>query len=153
MKNLIPDILDLIKYLPGIPANDVLRQKILEIRDLAETMDKDNRRYRRSVIKLKKEVQRLNDRITELGGSARGDSAESSNIRMMDNYVEHEGALFKRDPDGRHQTVPYCPRCEIATRVSIYGTPFHCNTCGWYASFDDTEIERIISELPAAEKD
>ena len=147
MKHLIPEILDMIKYLPGIPANDVLRQKILQLREHAKTMEKENLLLRNYAKKLKQKVRKLEARIEELAGDTASNAKER---KLMASFVEHKGALFKQQPGGRYDTVPYCPRCKVATEVSIHGTPFHCNTCGWEAGFDDTDLERIMSELEGA---
>jgi hypothetical protein len=88
-------------------------------------------------------VKRLKDQIRQLQNEI--------NDSKVGEFVEHDGALFKRKPEGGYHRVVYCPHCErSAEPISIATALYLCYYCGWRADFTGIALDDIIARLPDA---
>jgi hypothetical protein len=64
---------------------------------------------------------------------------------MLQEFVEHRGALFKRKPDGGYHLAVYCPRCKQSVG-SFHTLPYECS-CGWSADFSGSDLQSVMKDL------
>jgi hypothetical protein len=101
----------------------------------------------------------LEKKVSELEAANSGLEKQVSHLKSelaaktrLEEFAEHEGALFKRKPDGSYHAAVYCPRCKIAagTTGSIIHRsviPYSCG-CGWVSGFPASRLDTILKELP-----
>jgi len=92
---------------------------------------------------LEAESARLRDEVARL---QRQNAALKRQVPTSD-FVEAQGVLFRRKPDGRFQNVAYCPDCKRALSTLHDVMPPTCSKCHFMAPFYRDEIPRIIAEL------
>ncbi|MES2909868.1 MAG: hypothetical protein V4718_00680 [Pseudomonadota bacterium] len=69
---------------------------------------------------------------------------------VAEQYVEENGALFKKRPTGGYVNAVYCPSCKRSAGPfppGPHGT-YTCDPCQWFASFTVAELPGIIASLP-----
>jgi hypothetical protein len=93
--------------------------------------------------RLKEEVSSLKLRLAEAekhGSQQRAEEAE---------FIEHNGALFKRNPGGGgYQRAVFCMGCRMPMVSMMRNTPFYCNRCHAGVQFTDQDLDRIMKALP-----
>jgi hypothetical protein len=60
-------------------------------------------------------------------------------------FQEGSGVLWKKRADGKHETAPYCPKCNLP--LSDYSGMQLCLKCNWQAPFRTFEVPRIFNDL------
>lgn len=64
-----------------------------------------------------------------------------------DNFIEHEGALFQRKPDGSYREQVFCPKCHQIASSPLNEIEYQCK-CGWSGRFSGRQLKRVMSTLP-----
>ncbi|HAV62887.1 MAG TPA: hypothetical protein DCY13_11045 [Verrucomicrobiales bacterium] len=59
-------------------------------------------------------------------------------------FVEHQGALFKREASGRFHDRPHCRNCRRPMRMIAADLPFTCGTCRVSSFFKASELNDIL---------
>jgi hypothetical protein len=94
----------------------------------------------RKVSSLPDKVEELEERIAKLEGG----------YKASQEFMEMDGALFKRNPDNSWQQAVFCPRCKTSTELfpgPIGGNVFVCASCDWGSPFTDMELPEILQRL------
>ncbi len=130
-------ITDLIKRISAslteLQSSEVLKERVLLLKDQLDVL-------KERVIDLEKENARLKEEHDET-------QVKLQSLSVPDEFVEHQGALFKKKPGGYHLAV-YCPRCHTSTFSLENALPFSCESCKWAANFTGGELESIMKDLP-----
>ncbi len=90
--------------------------------------------------KLERENAQLKRRNAEL-------ERELAASKQSEQFVEENGALFKRRPGGGYHNAVYCPKCHQSASPFPPGAEFNC-TCGWFSAFTEAELPTIMRSLP-----
>lgn len=98
--------------------------------------------------KLEKEKVDLEEENAQLKETINKMKIELAKLSVHEEFVEHRGAVFKRKPKGGYHLAVYCPECHISTSSLENFFPYHCDRCGWNATFGERQLESIIKELP-----
>ena len=72
---------------------------------------------------------------------------------MSEEFVEHEGALFKRRPEGGYHRGVYCPTCRNSISSLVEMLYFYCPQCNWRADFTGQQLPDVMERLPDANGD
>jgi hypothetical protein len=67
---------------------------------------------------------------------------------MDGEFIAHEGALFKRKPEGGYRPIVYCPGCEKSTSAMAESLCFYCPHCNWRANFTGRQLHAVMKKLP-----
>ena len=124
----------LISALGNVQSVTVLKERLALIQDRLALAEKEG-------VGLAAENQRL---AQELDAAKRQLAAQAKTQQ----FVEHRGALFRRDAAGGYQAVVYCPDCERSTAAWPAGEPFTCMKCGWFSAFHEAELPGVLSGIP-----
>ncbi|MEI8245822.1 MAG: bZIP transcription factor [Lentisphaerota bacterium] len=118
----------------GLPLNVVLRKQLEILGESAaaleqriETLEKENSTLVEANAKLTKEIL---------------------SMKKHEEFVEHCGALFKRNSGAGYQLVVYCPRCKTSTGAGSSNMAFFCIPCKWYSRFKVRDLSEVMSTLP-----
>ena len=68
--------------------------------------------------------------------------------RAKDEFVEHMGAAFRKNPAGGYISAVYCPNCLKQVGSGFDDFPYHCGSCGWTSRFEGREIDSVMKTLP-----
>jgi len=130
-----PGIVDALgKLLLDLPVNDVLRERLLLLKEQVEAME-------HRILALDKENAELAEKVREL-------SQKYEAQLVPEAFTEHEGALFKRKPDGTWIHAVYCPSCKRSTGALAKNVAFQCSPCHWRSSFISRDLDEVMSRLP-----
>lgn len=110
----------------------IIRERLLLANEQAIALEKKVKELQEENAQIKEENRKLKDKI------ARNSVSEE--------FVEYNGALFKRDKAGCYHKAVYCPRCKTSVSAMEVFMPFACN-CGWMANFHGNDLEKIMREL------
>jgi len=92
---------------------------------------------------LRHENDRLKRETTEMQKQIQGqlDSA---------GFVESEGVLWKKKPNGGYEKSPYCPICKVVMTPSPPMLPVYisCIKCSFNTPFRPDDVPKILKELP-----
>lgn len=77
----------------------------------------------------------------------------SYNSVMDGEFIAHEGAVFKRKPEGGYQAVVYCPGCGQAASSLDDVLCFYCPRCNWRSNFTGQQLPAVMKSLPDAGED
>ena len=130
---IMTEIKDLLKE---IPISDILREKLASADKSISKLEKENAELRKINLENSKKIQWFEN--------------ELNSLRMIrDEFVESNGALFKRKQGGGYHSVPYCPECKKP--LSLFGRDFQCacDNCKINFGFYQTDLIQIIKDLPA----
>ena len=89
---------------------------------------------------LKAEFTKLERRNAEL-------ERRLATSEQKEQFVEENGALFKRRREGGYHKAVYCPKCRQSTAPFPEGAEFVCS-CGWFSSFTEDKLPTIMNSLP-----
>ncbi len=121
--------------LKDYPALNVAKERIALAEAKFASLETENAKLREEIASLRRENESLKRQLPS------------------DDFVEAQGALFKRKPDGSFESIAYCPDCRRALApfpVSGYFGP-KCSKCGYEAPFKDHEIPEILKALQGQE--
>jgi len=91
------------------------------------------------------ELEAENTRLKEELGECIRKLLEKTEVEQ---FVEHDGALFKKLPGNGYAESVYCPRCKTSTFSPDNNTPFFCLKCKWAANFGRKELNSVMRRLP-----
>jgi len=131
---LITSLKNGIGALSAVQSNEVLRERIAFIGEQIDVLQKAHATT----------VQELTDskaKNVEL-------EKEVAAYRAKDQFVEHMGAAFRKNPSGGYINAVYCPNCHKQVGSGFDDFPYHCASCGWTSRFEGRELERIMNSLP-----
>ena len=112
----------------------ILERQLAFVREQAEVIVN-------KVAQLEQEKATAEQRLAQL-------EAELKAYRDAEQFVEHEGALFQRKPEGGYSLLPRCPNCRAPMVSGFSGVPYSCATCHYRAPFDQDNLPQIIAKLP-----
>jgi hypothetical protein len=113
----------------------VMEKRLVLIKEEAAALDKKNGELTREVERLSKENAELKKQL------AVSTKAEE--------FVEFEGAAFKRKPDGTFHHGIYCPIHHLPASSIEDGFPYCCsrNDCGWATHITPRKLTSVIQRL------
>ena len=127
MSMLMKELTDIIR---DIPPDDITRQRLILIKGRINEIMEEN-------VALKEQIETI-----------AGQTLDSENGQLLDVFVECNGALFKKTPEGVYSSTVYCPRCRAAAASISDFAPYHCEHCGWDAEFTRGSLDRVLNKLP-----
>ncbi|KFC95742.1 Uncharacterised protein [Leminorella grimontii] len=130
----ISTIKNSVSALSAIQSNEVLRERIAFI---YEQMDVVLKSYESA----QKELSETKEKLVEL-------EKQIAAYREKDEFVQHMGAAFRKNPAGGYILAAYCPNCLKQVGSSFDDFPFYCPTCGWSSSFNGYDLSHIMKSLP-----
>ena len=130
----IGTIKNAITALSSVQSNEVLRERITFIYEQLEVIRKANEATVKELSEAKAKIIELEKQI--------------ASYREKDEFVEHMGASFRKNPSGGYITSVYCPNCLKQVGSGFPHFPFQCRTCGWLSSFKGRELKHIMNSLP-----
>jgi len=111
----------------------ILKERLLLLRDQLQALELENERLQSALAYREKENAELKRQIAEQA--------------KAEEFVEHEGALFKRRPGGGYHKAVYCPYCR-APLGSLEGVlPYNCGRCKIMLDFTGEDLARIMGEI------
>jgi len=125
----------ILDILGEIPTSAVLRERLAFVKEQVQAMEKTIETLQEENSNLKKQVSQLQ---TELSSKAKADE-----------FVEQDGALFKRNGTKGYHRAVFCIKCK-GPMTSLPHTPFICTAsgCGTSVGFTSADLDRIIKSLP-----
>lgn len=130
----ITSIKSAIGALSTVQSNEVLRERIAFIYEQIEVVQKANE----AAVKELAEAKAKNIELEK----------EIAAYRAKDEFVQHRGAAFRKNPSGGYIDAVYCPNCLKQVGSGFDDFPFHCGSCGWTSSFEGREKDSVIKSLP-----
>jgi hypothetical protein len=112
----------------------ILRERLSLFKDKIANLEKENSDLKRNLHKAQEDVQRHH--------------AQLKNQTVADQFVEHEGMLFKRKAGGGYHSAVYCPSCKMVMSTIDAGIPLNCSKCEIIAPWRPHDLPRVIKELP-----
>lgn len=113
---------------------NIMRERLVLIREQADILQ-------RQIVQLQQENSDLKKRLSI-------SEHQLAAKTVMEEFVEHRGALFKRKPSGGYHFAVYCSSCQLPMGNAHPEVPFNCGRCHTITSFEGRELEKIIRELP-----
>jgi len=111
----------------------ILRERLLLLKDELGKIEKERAELQAEVSNLIRELANLRKEMQEKA--------------VPDEYVEHIGALFKRNPSGGYAPCAYCPKCKTAlwnNDPDIF--PYECSSCGYQVMIHE-KLASIVENL------
>jgi len=127
MSRLMNELTDIIR---DIPADDITRQRLILVRGQIHELIEEN-------LAFKEQFESLADQ-----------ALDKDNTELIDVFIECNGALFRKDPQGVYSSKVYCPKCRSAAASPSDYSPYHCDKCGWDARFTRGSLDRVLNKLP-----
>ena len=126
----------LAELLKEFPSLSVAKERLQYWQDKYNTLESENDRLRRENEQLDKDNAKLKSQVETL--------------QTSEGFVESEGVLWKRKPNGEYEKNPYCPICKLVMSPSPPMVPIHisCLKCSFTAPFRPDKVEAIMNELP-----
>ena len=125
---------DLLDLAGTVASNEVLKERLALAVDRGEAMEA--------------EKERLEAQVAQLEGQLREALHQLATARQAEEFVEHQGALFKRTGSGYVNAV-YCPSCRTSVGSMQRSMPFYCQRCKWMANFTGGQLEMVMRSLPS----
>jgi hypothetical protein len=97
---------------------------------------------------LEKQVTELQQRCSELEKLVGSLKEQLAAKTVSADFVEHRGAVFKRNPKGGYYDDVLCRKCRQPMISFVNMHPFICEPCGVTVNFAGAELRQIIRELP-----
>ena len=66
---------------------------------------------------------------------------------MDGEFIAHEGAVFKRKPEGGYEPEVYCPGCGQSVSALAESLCFYCPHCNWRADFTGRQLPAVMKSL------
>jgi hypothetical protein len=111
----------------------ILRERLALFVDKISQLEKENADLKTELHKTHEECIRLRSQI--------------KNQSVANEFVEHEGFLFKIKPTGGYHSAVYCPSCKMVMGTIAAGIPLSCEKCQLIAPWSLHDIPRILKEL------
>jgi len=67
---------------------------------------------------------------------------------MQEDFIEHEGAMFKCKADGGYHRIVFCPSCGDAMPFLADMLCFYCPKCNWRSNFTGQQLQAVMNTLP-----
>lgn len=125
---------DMLEAIGTAATNSVLRERLTLFVDEAQRLEKENEELKERVAGLERQIADATEKLAE--------------SRKAEEFVEHEGALFKRGPGGDYIKAVYCPVCKTSTASQGDASPFTCHRCRWVSSFLRIQLHGVMKRLP-----
>ena len=139
--SLTQSLIDLIKE---IPAAAIQKARIELITDQLKLIEAGKAASDKRVAELENRVAELEEENADLRGKIVAQVKASP-------FEEHEGVLWKREPDGGVKPIAYCPNCQMAMSVvraiRYPDNKVECSLCHFKAPFQPYRVEQIAAEL------
>ncbi|ELB6473047.1 hypothetical protein RH437_004469 [Salmonella enterica] len=129
---------DAISAITAIQSNDVLRERITFINEQLEVIQKANEAT-------EKELTEVKEKNIKLG-------KEIAAYREKEEFIQHRGAAFRKNPAGGYISAVYCPNCFVQVGPGSSGLLFFCKKCGWLSVFKGSDFRHVIESLPRYSK-
>ena len=127
-------LLDLIERTTNEHASaEIMGQRLVLIREQADALEKRNAALEQQLADCKKRISTL--------------ESELAAKTALQEFVEHRGALFKRNPSGGFHKAVYCPLCRLPMGNAHPRVPFNCARCHIQTAFTVSELDSIIGEI------
>lgn len=130
----ITSIKSAIGALSTVQSNEVLRERIAFIGEQIDVLEKSHAATEKKLA----EAEAKNIELTK----------QIEAYRAKEQFVEHQGAAFRKNPSGGYINAVYCPNCLKQVGSGFEDFPFHCGTCGWTSSFEGGELDWVLKSLP-----
>jgi hypothetical protein len=113
----------------------VMEKRLMLIKEEAAALDKKNGELTRHVEFLEKDNSELRKKLAIFA--------------KAEEFVEFEGAAFKRKSDGAFHHGIYCPIHHLPASSIEAGFPYSCpnNDCGWASHITPRELASVIQKL------
>jgi hypothetical protein len=125
--------------------DDILKEfpAIAVAKERLEYWQKRYDEFERENAVLRGENDRLKRENAEMHGQIEGQLHTAG-------FIEAEGVLWRRKPNGEYEKNPYCPICKLAMTPSppMLPTLLSCIRCSFAAPFRPDNLQKIISTLP-----
>jgi ribosomal protein L29 len=121
------------EMLKEVPLSVVLKERLALLQDQLSFAGDEKAKLQEELAQLKEEVARLRQQV----------AAQA----VAEEFVEEQGALFKRKPGGGYHEVVYCPRCRNSTKPEPAFDMFRCASCKWHSPFPPRELSHILRSL------
>ncbi|MCO7020926.1 MULTISPECIES: hypothetical protein [Vibrio] len=131
---LINSIKSSIGAISSIQTSDVLRERIVFIQEQMEVIQKASEATEKELAELKVKNRELTEQI--------------ESYRAKEQFIQHSGAAFRKNPAGGYVEGVYCPNCLKAVGSGFPDFPFHCESCGWSSKFEGRQLDEVMKTLP-----
>ncbi len=111
----------------------VMGERLILIKEQAEAVENQ-------FVHSQKENAALKTKITEL-------ESQVAYWTKKNEYVECQGALFKRKPEGGYDVCVYCPGCFGPMTSLMELTPFRCARCKISVNFTAHDLSKVMEGL------
>jgi hypothetical protein len=113
----------------------VMEKRLVLIKEEAAALDKKNGELTRQIEFLEKDNAELRKKLAV--------------FVKAEEFVEFEGAAFKRKSDGTFHHGIYCPIHHLPASSIEAGFPYSCpnNNCGWASHITPRELTSVIKKL------
>lgn len=132
MTELITTLAGLIASLGNVQSVGVVKEHVALLQTKLNLLKEEFKKLEEENAKLKSQVVELENKI----------------LSSLNNeeFLEKNGAFFKRRPDGGYHDAVYCPKCHISTSPFPPGDHgnFACPSCGWFSSFSAGELKTVM---------
>ncbi len=129
-------LMDLIEKLINERGNAaVMEKRLVLIKEEAAALDKKNSELTRRVEFLEKDNLALREKLAVFA--------------KAEEFVEFEGAAFKRKSDGTFHQAIYCPIHHLPASSSDARFPYSCpnKNCGWASHITPRDLASVIQKL------
>ncbi|EMO8816830.1 MULTISPECIES: hypothetical protein [Klebsiella] len=120
--------------LSAVQSNEVLRERIAFIGEQIDVLQKAHAATVQELAETKAKNVELEKEIAA--------------YLAKDEFVEHMGAAFRKNPSGGYISAVYCPNCLKQVGSGFNNFPYQCKSCGWISGFKAKEIKRVMNSLP-----
>ncbi len=112
----------------------ILRGRLELCREKAGAIEEQLADSQQKAARLEKENRQLRDQI--------------KNRSFPQAFINHKGALFRRNLSGKYEHTAFCRGCREPMVSFQNSFPFRCKTCNIYVNFSAAELDGILKELP-----
>jgi hypothetical protein len=127
-------IAELLKELARLP---VSHERVAFFQDQLRKLEADKAALEKEATTLREQNAQLREKIVAL--------------TKANTFEEHDGVLWKREPDGAVKPIAYCPTCQLAMHTDkgnvYFNQKVECSKCGFQAPFKPFRVEQIAAEL------
>lgn len=127
-------ISDIREALKEIPLSDILRERLITAERTINHLEKENVNLKQENARLKEQNNKFVEQLAQFRISG-------------DEFVEAQGAFFKRKPGGGYHETEYCPGCKMP--LSSFGGdfPYSCERCKIHLDFFLNDVPNILKGL------
>lgn len=115
---------------------------------MTNSMEEDPNRLKQEIEQLRAENETLKAEVAKLRNAIpryqTGDVSDD-----YEEFIEAEGVLWKRAPDGLLEKLVYCPACRLIMLPVPSGNPvsFVCTRCHFQAPFHVSDLDTIARRV------